>query len=78
MLTPQFWTIEEKLVIYDKQYKKSLMHLKIKIMNHLSVNVHTFPIGVSKKNSLDDIEINKRFVSLIEKVFNTIKYLLRN
>ena len=54
------------------------MHLKIKIMNHLSVNVHTFPIGVSKKNSLDDIEINKRFVSLIEKVFNTIKYLLRN
>jgi hypothetical protein len=59
LLTPQFWTLDEKLKIYDKQYKNNLINLKVKIINHLSKN----------NSALVDTELKKRFNGFIEKVF---------
>jgi hypothetical protein len=66
LLTPQFWTLDEKLKIYDSQYKKSLMHLKLDIITHLSTNSE---ISMLKQNNqVVDIELTKRFLGFIEKV----------
>lgn len=60
LLTPQFWTLDEKLKIYDKQYKNNLINLRVEIINHLSKN----------NSVLVDTELKKRFNGFIEGLKN--------